>query len=191
MSLTDATKPIDFFRRDPENARLHPEKQIELIAKSIRRFGFVSRLIARPDGQLIGGEATWLAARRAGLSELPCTLVADLSEAQYRALALSLNKLPEGSSWDAERLAEQIRELAADGEDVRLIGYSEAELQKLTVEPEDLDVFESDPTGPVEDEFWISIRGPLEHQADALQALQAACGKLPGVQVELGTIAIG
>src|SRR5262245_453054 len=100
MSLTDATKPIDFFHRDPENARLHPDKQIELITKSIRRFGFVSRLIARPDGRLIGGEATWLAARRAGLTELPCTLVDGLDDNQYRMLALALNKLPENSSWD-------------------------------------------------------------------------------------------
>lgn len=191
MSLQDAVKPVDFFRRDPENARLHPEKQIDLIVKSIRRFGFVSRLICRPDGQLIGGEATWTAAKKAGLTELPCTIVEGLSEAQYRMLALALNKLPENSTWDAERLSEQMRELVDSGEDMRLIGFSEKELEALTIDPEEMDVFEVEPAGPVDDEFWISIRGPLKHQADALQALQAACGELPDVTVELGTIAIG
>lgn len=191
MSLTDATKPIDWFHRDPDNARLHPEKQIDLIARSIKQFGFVSRLICRGDGRLIGGEATWLAAQKAGLTELPCTIVEGLSEPKYRMLALALNKLPENSSWDAERLAEQMTELAGAGEDMRLIGFSEKELQKLTVQPEDLEIYETDPTTPVKDEFWISIRGPLEHQADALQALQQACGKLPDVTVEVGTIAIG
>lgn len=190
MPLTDKTLPIDFFRVDPENARLHPEKQIDLIAKSIRRFGFVSRLIARPDGQLIGGEATWMAARKAGLTEVPATLIDGLSEPQYRLLALALNKLPEGSAWDAERLSEQMRELLGAGEDLRLIGFTEKEMQDLTYDPEELEMFEV-PTSAVEDQFWISIRGPLKHQAEAIKALQKACGGLPDVAIELGTIAIG
>jgi ParB-like chromosome segregation protein Spo0J len=190
MPLTDKTLPIDFFRVDPENARLHPEKQIELIAKSIKRFGFVSRLIARPDGQLIGGEATWMAARKAGLTEVPATLVDGLTEPQYRMLALALNKLPENSTWDAERLSEQMRELLGAGEDLRMIGFTEKELQELSYDPEELEIFEVSTT-EVEDQFWISIRGPLKHQAEAIKALQAACGSMPDVSVELGTINLG
>jgi hypothetical protein len=45
-------------------------------------------------------------------------------------------------------------------------------------------------TGAVADEFWISVRGPLKHQADALQRLEAQMKELDGVTVDLGTIAL-
>lgn len=189
MKITDKKCPADFFKLDPTNARRHSDRQIDMIATSIRRFGFVSRLICRPDGQLIGGEATLLAGKRAGLTEFPATIVEGLSEAHYKMLALALNKLPENSSWDAERLAETVRELSSVGEDVRLIGFSDKELEKLVVEPEELDIYEVSREA-VQDEFWISIRGPLAMQADALQALDKAIGKIPNVSVELGTIVL-
>ncbi len=53
-------------------------------------------------------------------------------------------------------------------------------------EPE-IDVVEIE-TGPVEDKFWVSIRGPLEQQAEVLQRLAEAMKKLPGVEVGIGTV---
>lgn len=46
------------------------------------------------------------------------------------------------------------------------LGFSANEIAKLRKEPEDLEVKEIE-TGPVDDEFWISIRGPLARQANA------------------------
>jgi hypothetical protein len=44
-------------------------------------------------------------------------------------------------------------------------------------------------TDQVADEFWIAVRGPLRHQADALLALEAAMKNFDHVTVELGTVA--
>ena len=189
MKILDKKLAAEAIKLDPTNARRHSERQIEMIANSIRRFGFVTRLICRPDGQVIGGEATFIAGKRAGLTEFPVTIVEGLTDPQYKMLALALNKLPENSSWDAERLAETVRELSGVGEDVRLIGFSDKELQALVIEPEQLDIYEVS-KDPVADEFWISIRGPLAEQADVLLALDKAIGKIPNVSLELGTIVL-
>src|SRR3954466_1708338 len=70
------------------------------------------------------------------------------------------------------------------------LGFGPAELKRILDEPDDLMVHTIE-TGPVDDEFWISIRGPLAKQADALKALEAAMKPFAGVTVEQGTINIG
>src|SRR5581483_8031165 len=117
-------------------------------------------------------------------------VVAGLSEAQYKALALALNKIPENSSWDGDVLAEILGDLQHEGEDVIGIGFSPKDIDGLLGEPAAIEVKEIE-TGPVEDEFWISIRGPLANQAAALKALEAAMKPFAGVSVELGTINVG
>ena len=63
-------------------------------------------------------------------------------------------------------------------------------MKKLLDEPDELAVKEIE-TGPVSDEFWISVRGTLAQQANALKALQEAMKPFAGVEVEQGTINIG
>ena len=63
-------------------------------------------------------------------------------------------------------------------------------MSRILAEPDELEVKEIE-TGPVDDEFWISIRGPLAQQANALKALQDALKPYAGVTVEQGTISVG
>ena len=46
-------------------------------------------------------------------------------------------------------------------------------------------------SGVVDDEFWISICGPLARQANALKALNEAMKPYAGLTVEQGTINMG
>lgn len=184
-TVNDDTRNIETLHPDPNNARRHPAAQITQIAASIRRFGMVAPIIIRPDGTLIGGEATLTACRNLGHRTIACRVVAGLTDAQYRALALALNRLPEQSQWDDGVLAETLRALEHD--DVAAAGFSDADLVKLAAEPEPITVAEID-TAVVFDEFWIAVRGPLKHQAVMLAALQRAAKGLDGVTVDLGTI---
>lgn len=175
---------------DPKNARRHSEAQVAQIAASIERFGFINRLVCRPSGQLIGGHATLDALKRLSHDTVDCRVVAGLTDAQYRALGIALNKIPENSRWDDDVLGEVLGGLQGEGEDVAGLGFSIKELDNLLGEAESLEVKEIE-TGPVDDEFWISVRGPLAHQAAALKALEAAMKPFAGVTVELGTISVG
>lgn len=188
--ITDEVRKIAELTADPRNARRHSEAQISQIVTAIERFGFVDKLSIRPDGQIIGGHARLEALKRMGRTEVECRVVDGLSEAGYKALALVLNKLPENSSWDNDILRDLIQEIQDDGENAQSLGFSPNELKRILEEPDDLAVHEIE-TGPVDDEFWISVRGPLSQQANALKALEQAMKPFGGVTVEQGTINIG
>lgn len=64
--------------------------------QSIRlQFGYVDKLVIQPNGQLIGGEGRVEAIKRLAWVEIQCRVVAGLSPAGYKALAL--NRIPENS----------------------------------------------------------------------------------------------
>lgn len=190
IKVTDEIRTVTELKVDPKNARRHPEQQIARIASSIERFGYVNKIAIKPDGVIIGGHATLDALKRLGRDKIEVRVVAGLSASQYKALALALNKLPENSSWDDGILAEIVGELDGANEDLASLGFSERELKSLRDGADPLEVKEIE-TGDVEDEFWISIRGPLAQQADALKAIEAALKPFAGVTVDLGTISLG
>jgi ParB-like chromosome segregation protein Spo0J len=190
LKITDETRKVAELKADPKNARRHSEAQVAQIASSIERFGFINRIVIRPNGTIIGGHATVEAVRRLSHETIDCRVVAGLTDAQYRALGLALNKIPENSRWDDDILGEVLGELQTGGEDVIGLGFSSKELDSLLGETASLEVKEI-ATGPVDDEFWISVRGPLKDQAGALKALEQAMKPYAGVTVDLGTINIG
>jgi len=190
LKITDETRKVATLKADPKNARRHSEAQIAQIVQSIERFGYINKIVLQPNGTIIGGHATLAALKRLSVEEVECRVVAGLTPAQYRALALALNKIPENSTWDQDVLRDVIGELAGGDEDLAGIGFSTKEIEGILGDAETLEVREIE-TGDVEDEFWISIRGPLAKQADALKAMEAAMKPFADVTVELGTINIG
>jgi len=185
--VTNADRAIESLRPDPHNARRHTPAQIDEIAASIRRFGMVAPIIVQPNGTIIGGHATWVACQNLGHRKINCRVVHDLSDSAYRALGLALNRLPEHSKWDDTLLMEALQSIAV--EDALSAGFSAAEIAKLAEEPAPIAVEEID-SSMVSDEFWISVRGPLRHQAVMLRELMKIADELEGVSVDLGTIAL-
>ena len=192
VKITDETRKVSELKPDPKNPRTHSDKQISQIMRSIEAFGYVNKIAIKPDGTIIGGHGTLDAIKRLGWDTIEVRVVAGLSPADYRKLNIALNKLPEGSKWDERLLSEIIGGLdeADEGADLGSLGFSDKELKSLRDGGEELEVKEIQ-TGDVEDEFWISIRGPLRVQADALKALETAMKPFQGVSVELGTIGLG
>lgn len=129
--ITDETRKIADLTADPKNARRHSEAQISQIVLSIERFGFVNPISIRPTGQLIGGHATLDALKRMGREDVACRVVDGLSERDYKALAIALNKLPENSRWDDDILRGVLLEIQDDGENALSLGFSPGELKKL------------------------------------------------------------
>jgi ParB-like chromosome segregation protein Spo0J len=193
-------KPFDDLRPDPNNARTHSETQIAIVERSLLDRGWYAP-IGHGDGQIIFGHARWTAARNLrdrgisirGVPEpglAPVVDLSHLSQTERTALALADNRLPELAGWDTAQLAEQVAALANESYDLTSVGFSAEEIEALTKGPElsDSAVIEVD-TSPIEDRFWISVRGPLVSQAAALQALRRMMAEIDGVTVELGTVA--
>ena len=112
------------IKLNQRNSRTHSAKQIRQIANSIAAFGFTNPLLVTEDGTLIAGEGRYKAAQLLGLAKVPVIVLAGLSSARRRALAIADNKIAENAGWDRERLAIEIPELAglleAEGLDVSI-----------------------------------------------------------------------
>lgn len=189
--------PIDELHPDPKNARTHSESQLALLKKSLREWGWYAPIgVAR--GLVVFGNGRLEAAR--GLrdegvhidgtpspDEAPIVDLSHLSAEQIKALSLADNRLPELAGWDNSLLAEALGELNAAAFDITSIGFSNADLASLTeaFDPASIIVV---PVTPVDDRFWISIRGPLRSQAPALQKLRVLMAEIEGVVVENGTV---
>jgi hypothetical protein len=194
--LGDWTIPIverrrlDTLKSSPRNARLHTEDQIQNVARSIREFGWTYPILIDPDGEIVAGHARAAAARLLGHVDVPVIVAAGWTEEQKTAYALADNRLAETSSWDRDMLAEVLGDLSDEGDafDPTLTGFSHAEIDRILDPGKPLEVQEI-ATGPVEDQFWVSVRGPLKHQAAILQAIQGVSASLLDVEVDVGVLA--
>jgi DNA modification methylase len=116
----------------PTNSRTHSEEQINQVAKSIQEFGFTNPVIIDPDNTIIAGHCRVLAAKKLGMTSVPCVALEGLTEQQRRAYVIADNKLALNAGWDLELLASELKLLQDDGFDVGLTGFTDDEIQALT-----------------------------------------------------------
>ena len=117
------------------NARTHSPEQVAQIAASIAEFGFVNPILVDSGAGIIAGHGRLLAARKLGLAEVPVVVLDHLSETQRRAYIIADNRLALSAGWDDALLADELRDVKADGLDLALVGFSDAELEALLAEP--------------------------------------------------------
>ena len=81
------------------NPRRHDD--VTGIMESIRRFGFDDPLVVWGERNVIvEGNGRYEAARRLGLTELPCVRLDHLTEGEMRAYAVAHNRTAELSAWN-------------------------------------------------------------------------------------------
>ena len=166
------------------NSRTHPEAQIVQIAASIKEFGFTNPvLIDKTDG-VIAGHGRLLAAKALGHTEVPCIVLAGLSDVQKRAYVIADNKLALNAGWDDSLLRSELFELSELGFDMELIGFTQDEIDALTPEqiPEGLtdeDAVPEVPADPISKpgDVWVLGKHRVmcgdSTSIDAVEALMA------------------
>ena len=100
-----------------KNTKRHNQTQIDNVAESIRKFGFVQPFVIDKNNEVVIGHCRLLAAQKLGIKELPCVRVDYLTAAQVKALRILDNKLNE-SEWDLDFLNEELPEIDLAGFDV-------------------------------------------------------------------------
>lgn len=118
------------------NAKKHDDEQVNRIAKSIKEFGFRQNLVIEDNGTIVIGHGRYLAAKKLGLTELPCIRVSNLTDEQIKALRLADNKVAE-SDWDFELLGAELDEILN-------IDMSEFGFNLNDEEPKDIEIVEDD-----------------------------------------------
>lgn len=99
--------PLAGIRPYEKNAKRHDETQIANVAESIRQYGFVQPIVIDCDNVIVIGHCRALAAKKLGVTEVPCVRVDDLTPEQVNALRLVDNKSNE-SDWDFDLLADEL-----------------------------------------------------------------------------------
>jgi DNA modification methylase len=113
------------------NSRTHSDEQVAQVAASIREFGFTNPVLIDGEGGIIAGHGRVMAARRLGLSDIPCIRLAHLTEAQKRAYVIADNKLALNAGWDDEMLALEFKDLKGMGIDLELTGFGLGDIEEL------------------------------------------------------------
>jgi DNA modification methylase len=131
------------------SARAHTKKQIEQIAASIRKFGFVNPVLVDDADGIIAGHGRVAAAKLLGLSAVPTLRLSHLSPAEKRAYVLADNKLAEKAGWDRETLVIELQGLIDLDFEVELTGFEVPEIDLIL---EDADAAKAEGSGP-EDEI--------------------------------------
>lgn len=126
---------LEKLKPNPNNAKLHPSKQIALLAKNLEAWGYYNPLVVDEENRIIAGHARLAAARHAKLHRVPIIRLEGLTEPGKAALALADNRLPELGRRNNEVLAASLNELfkpqQALGFDPKIIGFGPVEVGKL------------------------------------------------------------
>lgn len=122
------------LRPNPRNARTHSKKQINQIAASIRKFGFIVPIIIDDEGNIVAGHGRLEAAAELGLAQVPIIRVRFLTDADRRAFAIAENRIAELSGWDEALLTEELRFLLDDGFELEITGFSTSDLDFAIVD---------------------------------------------------------
>lgn len=99
------------------NARIHSERQLEVIENSIRRFGFIVPIIRDDELNIIAGHGRVMAAQKHGVAEVPTINVKHLSEKQREEFMHVDNRIGDMSDFDVEKLGVGLIDLIEDDED--------------------------------------------------------------------------
>jgi DNA modification methylase len=131
--LTIVYLPTEELQLNPDNPRVHSEKQIRQIARSIKAFGFNVPIQINRQTQVVGGHGRLEAAKVLGLATVPTIELEHLTLEQQIAFAIADNKLTENSKWDERLLAEQVKFLSEVDLDFSLeaTGFEVAEIDVL------------------------------------------------------------
>jgi DNA modification methylase len=122
----------DQLRPYPGNARTHSRKQIDQIARSIRRFGFLNPILVSDDLEVVAGHGRLRAAKQIGATTVPIVILSSLSPADRKAYVLADNKLGELAGLDRDILAIELQGLTDLGfDDLEVTGYTLAEIDAV------------------------------------------------------------
>ena len=103
------------------NAKEHPQWQIDQIVESIEKFGFNDPIAIDENNTIIEGHGRLYALQEMGAEEVECIRLSHLGENEKKAYILAHNKLTMNTEFDADLLAQELGEI--EGIDMSSFGF--------------------------------------------------------------------
>ncbi len=195
MALTVVYQSIADLIPYVNNAKQHPDDQVNKIASSIKHFGFNQPLVIDKNNEVIVGHGRLEAAKKLSMEQVPCIRAEGLTEAQIKAYRLADNRTAE-SAWDWDLVKVELEELQGLDFDVEVTGFDAGEIEGITQEPEIVydDEAESSNSGghdPVSSvSFWIFDHKVTDKRDETWQWVQNNLDKIKAKNQEQVATAI-
>ena len=123
-----------------KNTRRHTPADIEQIKTSILRVGFEDPIgIWGEQNIVVEGHGRLIAAKELRLEKVPCIRLDHMTDAQRREYAIRHNRTQEFSSWDFDKLEEEIAALMLQGTDLSDLKFAMKKLAEEEPEKEFLE----------------------------------------------------
>lgn len=103
-----------------QNAKIHNQKQVDQIKKSIIDFGYNDPITIDEDSIIIEGHGRFQAAKELGWQKIPAVIIYGLTEEQKRAYPLIHNKLTLSTGFNSEVLQRELDSIS----DFNMADYS-------------------------------------------------------------------
>lgn len=110
MKLEIEYVDIDSIKPYKNNAKLHPQEQIEQIKKSIEQFGMDDPIGIWKD-EIVEGHGRLIACKELGYTEVPIIRLDHLTDEERKAYTLTHNKLNMNSGFDIDVLNSELDEI--------------------------------------------------------------------------------
>jgi len=128
----DKLVPVGDLRPNPRNPNTHPARQVELLAKNIRYFGWRHPItVSRLSGCIVAGHGRLAAAKALGMQIVPVDYQDFASENDEMAVLVADNRLAELATTDLNTLESVIKDLKVADFDTLLTGFEDSDLESL------------------------------------------------------------
>ena len=131
---------INALRPAEKNVRIHNEKQINELKKSIEAFGQIRPIVTDENGVIIVGHGLWETLKFMGETHAKVLVLEGLSEAEKKKLMLADNKIYELGNTDFDAILELLEEIKLEGDRLDISGSDMEVFEALLADTEDLDL---------------------------------------------------
>src|SRR6201996_7638855 len=120
--------PINTLSPDPANARRHPERNLDQIKASLKRFGQQKPIVVDATNIVRAGNGTLAAAKALGWTTI-AAVRSELAKTELTAYAIADNRTAELAEWDNAVLADTLADI-----EIGDVGFTAEEIAELSGE---------------------------------------------------------
>ena len=118
------------------NVRLHPQKQITELMRSVKMFGQTRAIVVDENYSILAGNGLYAALQQLGYEQAECYVMTGLSEKQKRKLMLADNRVYELGLMDMDVFDQILKEMDGDSD---IPGWDEDLIRTLTSSAQEVD----------------------------------------------------
>lgn len=146
MKLEITYMPTEELKPYENNAKLHPQEQIDQIKASITKFGMNDPIaICGKENIIVEGHGRLIACQQLGIETVPVIRLDHLNDEQRRAYTLAHNQLTMNTGFDLDMLQKEIQKIDLDMAD---FGFDNIDESMPEIEEDNFDLNEEEGPAP-------------------------------------------